>query len=97
MRRYESGYLSEQASAHLRGQQCENCHGPGSKHAELERAAQQDGQSVNAEELAKLRLAVHRSLDSAEKQVCAQCHDAENSPEFKFEDYWEAVKHPWKD
>ncbi len=96
-RRYDSGYLSEEASPHLRGQQCENCHGPGSQHTELERAFARDSQSVAADELERLRKAVRRSYDTAEKQICFQCHDAENSPKFKFEDFWEEVKHPWKD
>jgi hypothetical protein len=29
---YESGFISEQESAHLRNVGCENCHGPGSEH-----------------------------------------------------------------
>jgi hypothetical protein len=96
-RRYESGYLSEEASAHLRGQQCENCHGPGSKHTEVERAYAMDAQSVSQDELESLRKAVRRRYEDAEKQNCAHCHDAENSPNFNFEDYWQEVVHPWKD
>src|SRR5690606_15873840 len=34
--RYDSGFLSEEATPHLKGQQCENCHGPGSRHSEVE-------------------------------------------------------------
>ncbi|HCO26669.1 MAG: hypothetical protein CME31_15785, partial [Gimesia sp.] len=33
--RYESGFVNKQESPHLLGQQCENCHGPGSGHIEL--------------------------------------------------------------
>ena len=43
---YTSGYRSQTATPHLKGNQCENCHGPASKHvsdpdnAEYPQAAQ---------------------------------------------------------
>jgi hypothetical protein len=95
--RYDSGYFSEEASSHLRGQQCENCHGPGSRHTEVERAFARDAQSVPRDELERLRKAVRRTYEQAEQRLCFECHDVENSPNFKFEDYWEEVAHPWKD
>jgi hypothetical protein len=31
------------------------------------------------------------------ESTCNQCHDGDNSPGFKFEEYWEKVKHYGKD
>lgn len=97
MKRYDSGFFSMEASKHLFGQQCENCHGPASKHTELERAFAENAGSVDKDELKEFRKALHLSVDTAEKKVCLQCHDAENSPDFNYADYWEMVKHPFKD
>lgn len=97
MMRFESGYFSQDQSQHLFGNQCENCHGPGSEHTDLERKFAKDVASVEQADLEKLRELVARSYDTAEKQVCLQCHDSENSPGFKYADYWESVKHPWRD
>jgi hypothetical protein len=97
MVRYESGYLSQEASQHLFGQQCENCHGPGSEHTDIERKFAKNAASVKQADLEKLRKLVGRSYETAEKQMCIQCHDDENSPGFKYKDYWEEVKHPWRD
>jgi hypothetical protein len=32
--------------------------------------------------------------------LCARCHDGDNDPHFHtptFPEYWEKVKHPWRD
>ncbi|MDA1162819.1 MAG: multiheme c-type cytochrome [Planctomycetota bacterium] len=84
--RYESGYLNEKLSAHLLGNQCENCHGPGSKHVEL----------VNAGNLAEARKLVKVTLNQAQT-FCYDCHDLDNSPHFDFESYWPEVAHPGLD
>ena len=94
MLRYESGYVSEKTSPHLLGQQCENCHGPGSEHVKLEEG------NASAEELAAGRQFVRRTLAEAKKTMCIECHDPDNSPKFtpeRFEEYWDQVKHPFKD
>ncbi len=93
MQGFDSGFFSLETTPHLKGQQCEDCHGPGSKHVEMEQA----GGAASAEDVEKLRKAMHRTVETAEKQVCTHCHDHENSPEFEFKTYWEKVKHPWKD
>lgn len=95
--RFESGYLDPEATAHLIGQQCENCHGPGLKHVELERAFKKDLKAVDRDTLMAARAANKLNSATAEKQVCHKCHDYENSPKFEFKKYWGEIHHPWKD
>lgn len=89
---YDSGYLSLAESAHLSGNGCENCHGPGAKHS----AAERQDSGVAAEERDLLRLAMRLPLDKA-KDRCLECHDIDNSPDFHqdgaFDDYWAEVEH----
>ena len=90
---YESGYLELQASAHLTGSGCENCHGPGADHA----AAEQDGSGAPKEVLKKLRDQIKLSYEDA-RDKCMECHDIDNSPDFHkddaFEDrYWPDIEH----
>ncbi len=90
---YESGYLSLDASQHLTGSGCENCHGPGSKHA----AAEEVGSDVTEDVRDQLREAMRLPLDQA-REKCMSCHDLDNSPDFHdenaFEDiYWPEVEH----
>ena len=85
--RYESGYLNEMASKHLLGNQCENCHGPGSRHIDLIEAGE--------EEEAKKLMRVTKV--QARDKLCYTCHDLDNSPHFDFDSYWEKVAHPWRD
>lgn len=91
---YESGYFNIEQSAHLQGQQCENCHGPGSKHVEVELLARKENRVVDG--LVAQRNFMKLSYKTAEEQICLKCHDHENSPKFDFEKYWEEVRHPWK-
>lgn len=93
--RYESGFTSLEATPHLTGQSCENCHGPGSHHTELEKQFQQDKQ--NTPEVQAARLEMKLDLATAEKEVCRKCHDFENSPKFDFAKYWAKVVHRGKD
>lgn len=94
--RYEGGFVNEEfaqtpeektLSKILQGQQCENCHGPGSKHVELAEAG-------DYEEAKKL---THVDLATAKANLCYKCHDLDNSPNFKFEEYWKQIAHPWRD
>lgn len=98
--RYNSGYLPEKLAVAakkpelyhaMKGQQCENCHGPGSGHVELE------SNSIDDAELAKGREQMRLTLETARKDKCVTCHDFENSPKFNFDKYWEEIKHPWRD
>jgi len=94
--RFRSGFVNEEFAADdsekllqalLGGNQCENCHGPGSRHIEMIEA---DNKEAAVKE-------VRVTLDQAKTQMCGKCHDADNSPDFDFEKYWEAVKHSGKD
>lgn len=85
--RYKSGFVNKQESPHLLGQQCENCHGPGSNHIEL----------VEMDKLEEAKKVMRVTLAEAKKNTCYQCHDLDNSPKFEFDSYWEKIKHPWHD
>lgn len=89
---YDSGYLSLEASSHLTGNGCENCHGPGASHV----AAEREGSTVSEAQREALRLAMQLPLESA-KERCMECHDLDNSPDFHkegaFEDYWAEIEH----
>ncbi|MCH2201322.1 MAG: hypothetical protein MK102_05105 [Fuerstiella sp.] len=89
--RYHGGFLnSEFAETQedrrlqtlLAGNQCENCHGPGSRHIEL-----LDGGNL---ELAREEMKV--TYEQAES-MCYDCHDTDNSPKFDFDEYWPKVEH----
>ena len=89
---YISGFINPDKTEHLMGSGCENCHGPGKQHVD----AEYGDIEVENDELLAIRKKMVLSYDDAE-QRCMQCHDQDNSPEFKFEQYWERVKHYGKD
>lgn len=90
---YTDGFIDEQTTPHLLGNQCENCHGPGSDHVKLEKEFKAKGGAPSAAITAS-RKAVHVSKANAEKKVCLKCHDFDNSPKFDFEKYWPDIAHP---
>ncbi len=103
---YPSGFLPEalaqvknqpQAFLKLQGQQCENCHGPGSEHVRLEQAFQKKPDETKRDQLNAGRRQMVLMKSAAEAHLCRQCHDLENSPKFNFDKYWEEIKHPWRD
>jgi hypothetical protein len=78
---YNSGWVSQAKTPDLVGNQCENCHGPGSQHA-----AEPDN--------AEFRKLLTVSADQADKTLlCHRCHDEDNSREFTFKGYWPLIKH----
>lgn len=78
---YLSGWTSAEATPFLKGNQCENCHGPASRHA----AAPDDP---------ALRSALRLTAEQADRdRLCLRCHDEDNSPEFEFTKYWGQVIH----
>src|SRR5207302_4468661 len=82
--RYKSGFTGEQSSPHLVGQQCENCHGPGGRHVELERLFAKNKKITD-------ELAAWRKFQRLNKKtafdLCAKCHDGDNDPKFKSETF----------
>jgi hypothetical protein len=96
MYRYDSGFYSLKKTPHLKGQQCENCHGPAAHHNELEAKWKKEPQSVKNEELVATRHRLHRTVEEAQKTLCYRCHDLDNDPNFTdktFHEYWEQVEH----
>ena len=90
--RYRTGFINEEYAADdaqvemyrkLQGNQCENCHGPGSRHIELVETG--DVEAAGQE--------VRVTLEQARDKVCNECHDLDNSPAFEFDPYWEEVRH----
>jgi hypothetical protein len=85
--RFESGFTGVETTPHLMGVHCESCHGPGSRHVELE-------ENGGAEDLLLAeRRKMHLSTDTAEVRLCIKCHDFENSPDFDFDTYWSEIAH----
>jgi len=96
MFRYESGFYSAEKTPHLKGQQCENCHGPAAKHNELEAQWQQDEKSVKKEDLLAARRRLKLTVAEAKKTLCYRCHDLDNDPNFSsatFSEYWDKIAH----
>jgi hypothetical protein len=97
--RYKTGYEDEQTTPHLTGQSCENCHGPGGRHTELEQAWATDKKTTD--EVSAWRK-FHRLSQKTARDICLRCHDGDNDPEFDtekkpFARYWDEIAHPGKD
>jgi len=89
--RYNTGFIDMEKTPLLAGQQCENCHGPGSEHAALEQVWK-PGEAVTPGQKAA-REAMRLTLTRAKNEVCLRCHDGDNSPLFDFDKYWPKVNH----
>lgn len=94
---FASGFLGLKETPHLTANGCENCHGPGSNHAAKETALQAGEIDEDDAQIEFLRDKMRVTVAEAAKNGCVQCHDQDNSPEFKFETYWPKVKHVGKD
>lgn len=90
---YIDGFIDAATTPHLLGNQCENCHGPGSEHVKLETDWKKSGGALS-EALTASRLAVRITKAQAEKKACLKCHDFDNSPKFDFKTYWPEIEHP---
>lgn len=85
---YETGYESLQATPHLVGNGCENCHGPAADHVDAE-----TNKERSELERRQLRAALKLTKVQAFENVCMNCHDKDNSPDFDPETYWPKVDH----
>ncbi|NOX55966.1 MAG: hypothetical protein GXP27_16290 [Planctomycetes bacterium] len=80
---YRGGYVSQEKTPHLKNVQCENCHGPGSRHIQL----------AEEENLKAARREMRVTLETARQKLCYGCHDLDNSPGFDFDEYWPEIEH----
>lgn len=78
---YNTGWVSYEKTPLLVGNQCENCHGPASRH-------------VADPDNAELLKPMHLTVDRADKnRRCITCHDEENSRDFEFTGYESEIHH----
>lgn len=101
---FVSGYLGMETTPAMVGNGCENCHGPAARHA----AAENGDIDVDDEALEQLRAALRLEVVENEGngqgqvfgkvvQMCMECHDLDNSPDFDFQHCWPDVVHEGKD
>ncbi len=106
---YSSGFLGLEQTPHLTANGCENCHGPGASHV----AAENGDVEADEAELERLRAAMRLKIVENEGNktdqvikvsdgavvvnMCMECHDLDNSPDFDFQEYWPHVEHYGKD
>ncbi len=103
---FETGYRSLKETPALVGNGCENCHGPAAKHADVENGLVKVNDAQKEQLRAALRLKIVENEGNKPGQVydkgkvaqmCMQCHDLDNSPDFDFQKYWPKMKHVGKD
>ncbi len=82
----------------LQGQQCENCHGPGSGHTALFDPLE-SGPVLRQRRPSSARRTRRCTSTSPppRESTCVKCHDGDNSPDFDFAEYWPKIVHPWRD
>ena len=92
---YKTGFM-KLADVHLHANGCENCHGPGSAHVEIEERA---GKGERVDQALRKELAEQLDVTIAESRAnaCKECHDLDNSPDFLkeggFDEYWPKIEH----
>lgn len=98
--KYQGGFASEARTPHLKDNGCENCHGPGSLHAD-DKALRHDKQllalmnpyKAPANETAEEK---ERRFDRIDR-TCMECHDIDNDVNWTkvpFKEKWEKIMHP---
>lgn len=83
---YAGGFENKEKTPQLMNTGCEDCHGPGEKHCDVELAGSDQLKQ-------ELRKAMVVTKEYSEKQQCMTCHDIDNSPDFDFKAYWPFVEH----
>ena len=83
---FQTGFSDLLKSPKLVGNGCENCHGPGGGHV-----AAEAGSDVKLRDAMRALMRVSR--DTVERNTCIKCHDHDNSPAFKFDEYWSQIEH----
>jgi hypothetical protein len=93
---YLSGFDSLKKTPELAGNSCDNCHGPGAAHVAAEKGSNQSRRDAERE-------ALKLTVEFARDNVCAKCHDHDNSPNFTAKDkqgrdnfdtiYWPQIAH----
>ena len=83
---YVGGYESLQKTPQFINTGCEDCHGPGEKHATAELGSNEALQK-------KLRKAMVVTKEESKKRQCMTCHDLDNSPDFDFDVYYPQIEH----
>jgi hypothetical protein len=97
---HTSGFLGLNQTPALTTNGCENCHGPGQRHVDIESGNVEVSDDERDQILAALRLKIVENEGNMEGQVfgnvvkmCMECHDLDNSPDFDFQLYWPEVEH----
>ncbi|MDO4628598.1 MAG: multiheme c-type cytochrome [Planctomycetia bacterium] len=85
---FQSGFMNMQESAHLSNVGCESCHGPGSLHMNAE-----IGSNEKLQEKYRAAMRMDEGKPKEIKNICIQCHDLDNSPNFNFERYYKCIEH----
>jgi hypothetical protein len=105
---YVSGFMGLKESPLMVGNGCENCHGPAASHVAAESGDEEVTDAEKEQLRAALRLKIQpnegNNINASPKQVmgkvvdmCMQCHDLDNSPDFDFQEYWPQVEHVGKE
>ena len=97
---YETGLVDPENAKmeHLRGNGCENCHGPGSAHVEMEKRVAKGLVKKDAKKRKALLSEVRVTVAESRAGACRECHDLDNSPDFAkdadgFDKYWPKIEH----
>jgi hypothetical protein len=85
---YTEGYDGTPKTAHLGGNGCENCHGPGSEHVKTYL-----NPNATDEDRSRVRRMMRTKPQSKDTNLCERCHDHENDPGFEFDERWAEVEH----
>lgn len=85
---YTGGYDGLPNTAHLSGNGCENCHGPGSEHVKIYLNL-----DATDEDRARARRLVRTKPQTKDRNLCERCHDHDNDPGFDLDERWADVEH----